>query len=278
MSQIEPLTEASANINSVKQEKNHRPTALWQRIALGAILLVSAFLNFFQLGQNHYGDITTSVSGFYASAVKSMAMSWHNFFFVAFDPAGFLAIDKPPLGFWIQTLSVRIFGFSEWSLLLPEALAGLGSVAILYLLVRRVFGPHAGLIAAFALALTPISVAISRNNAVDSLLVLTLLFAAWTLSLAVERGSERWLLLCALLVGLGFNIKMLEAYLVLPAFALTYLLCAPRSLRVRLLHLVLAGLVLLVISGSWITVVDLIPAGQRPYVSSTQHNSELELA
>ena len=149
-----------------------------------------------------------------------MALNWHNFFFAAFDPQGFLAIDKPPLGFWVQVLSTRIFGFSAWSLLLPEALAGVGSVAVLYVLVRRVFGPVAGLIAALALALTPISVVTSRNNTIDSLLVLVLLLAAWALSIAAETGRVRWLVLSALLVGLGFNIKMLEGYLVLPAFVL----------------------------------------------------------
>src|SRR5262249_23576813 len=160
-----------------------------------------------------------------------------NFFFVAFDPQGFLAIDKPPLGFWIQVLSTRIFGFSPWSLLLPEALAGVGSVAVLFILVHRVFGSNAGLIAALALTLTPISVVTSRNNTIDSLLILVLLFATWTLSLAAETGRLRWLLLSALLVGLGFNIKTLEAYVILPALGLVYLLGAPVRWRLRVLHL-----------------------------------------
>lgn len=261
-----------------EREREQQATALWQWIALGAILLLALFLEIFLLGQNHFADITTGVNSYYAAAVKSMAMNWHNFFFAAFDPQGFLAIDKPPLGFWVQVLSTRVFGFSAWSLLLPEALAGVGSVAVLYVLVRRIFGPNAGLLAALALALTPISVITSRNNTIDSLLVLTLLFAAWTLSIAIETGRVRWLLLSALLVGLGFNIKMLEAYVVLPAFGLAYLLGAPRRLRVRILHLALASVVLLVVSFTWITCVDLTPASQRPYVSSTQHDSELELA
>ena len=257
----------------------HKPeTTLWQRGALGMILLLALFLNLFQLGQNQFADITTGVNSYYAAAVHSMALNWHNFFFAAFDPQGFLAIDKPPLGFWVQVLSTRIFGFSAWSLLLPEALAGVASVAVLYVLVRRVFGPVAGLIAALALAITPISVVASRNNTIDSLLALVLLLAAWALSIAAETGRVRWLLLSALLVGLGFNIKMLEAYLVLPAFVLVYVLSAPRSLRVRLLHLALAGVVLLMVSGAWITIVDSTPASQRPYIISTEHDSELELA
>lgn len=260
-------------------QKNPKQTlSLWQRCAFGALLLLAVGLDFLRLGQNHYGDITTSVNSYYAAAVKSMSLSWYNFFFAAFDPGGFLAIDKPPLGFWIQVLSTRIFGFSAWSLLLPQALAGIGAIIILFILVRRNFGPNAALLAALTLTLMPISVVTSRNNTIDSLLVLVMLLAAWTLFLAIETGRVRWLFLCAVLVGLGFNIKMLEAYLILPAFGLTYLLSASGRLRARLLYLLLATLVLIVVSFSWITVVDMVPTGQRPYVSSTQHDSELELA
>ena len=278
MQYIEPESTALVQANSSNQNAINQVNALWQNVVFGVIIALSLFLNFFRLGQNQYADITTAVNSYYAVAVKSMAMNWHNFFFAAFDPQGFLAIDKPPLGFWIQVVSVHIFGFSPWSLLLPEALAGVGSVVVLYMLVRRVFGANAGLIAALALALTPISVVTSRNNTIDSLLILTLLFAAWALSIAAETGSWRWLLVSALLVGLGFNIKMLEAYLILPPFVRVYLCSAPRRLRIRILHLVLAGIVLLIVSFSWITIVDLTPAAQRPYVSSTQHDSELELA
>ena len=278
MQHTEPVSSPVEDKGTGKQRTPRWKITLWQGLLLAAIIGVSLFLNFFHLGQNHFGDITTGVNSYYAAAIKSMSMSWHNFFFAAFDPQGFLAIDKPPLGFWLQVASARLFGFSAWSLLLPEALAGVGSVIVLYMLVRRIFGVNAGLIAALALALTPISVVTSRNNTIDSVLILTLLFAAWALSIAAETGSLRWLLISALLVGLGFNIKMLEAYLVLPAFLLVYLLSAPRKLRVRFFHLLLAALVLLVVSFSWITIVDLVPAAQRPYVSSTQHDSELELA
>ncbi|HTK07279.1 MAG TPA: glycosyltransferase family 39 protein [Ktedonobacteraceae bacterium] len=270
----DPLVDNDAGV----QDTVRRGTTLWQRITLAVIIVLSIFLNFFRLGQNQFLDIGSGVNSYYAAAVKSMLMNWHNFFFAAFDPQGFLAIDKPPLGFWIQAASARIFGFSAWSLLLPEALAGVGAVIVLYVLVQRIYGANAGLIAALVLALMPISVVTSRNNTIDSVLILTLLFAAWTLSIAAETGSVRWLLITALLVGLGFNIKMLEAYLILPPFVLVYLLSVPRRLRVRMLHLVLAGIVLLIVSFSWITIVDLVPATQRPYVSSTQHDSELELA
>lgn len=253
-------------------EQSSKATRYWHRIALGSVLLISGFLNFFQLDRVGDGNI------YYTAAVKSMLTSWHNFFFVSFDPGGFVSVDKPPLGLWLQALSAKLFGLSGVSVILPEALAGVAAVAILYSLVRRVLGPIAGLLAALALALTPISVAANRDNIVDSVLVLLVLLAAWTVSLAAETGRLRWLLLCAAFVGLGFNVKALQAYLVIPAFGLMYLLGAPTRWRTRFLHLFLALLVLLVVSFSWSVLVDLTPASQRPYVGSSQTNSELELA
>src|SRR5215212_10253364 len=151
--------------------------------------------------------------------------------------AGFVSVDKPPLGFWIQATSAYLFGFHGWSLLLPQALAGVLSVALLYHLVGRSFGPVAGLLAALALALTPISVATDRSNNLESLLVLAVVLAAWAFILAVETGRLRWLVVGGLVMGLlGFNIKMLEAFLVLPAFYLLYLVAAPVGWRRRMTH------------------------------------------
>lgn len=243
----------------------------WQRLALIAILGLSAFLECFQLDHEGYANT------YYAAAVKSMLTSWHNFFFASFDSGGFVAVDKPPLGLWIQAASAWLSGFSGLSLLLPEAIAGVLSVALLYHLVARIFGREAGLLAAFVLALTPISVVTARNNTIDSLLVLVLLLAAWAVSRASETGRLRWLIACAVLVGLGFNIKMLQAYLVVPAFALPYLLSVPLRRRTRLSHLALALIVLLVVSFSWAVAVDLTPASQRPFVSDSGTNSELSL-
>ncbi|WP_165423273.1 glycosyltransferase family 39 protein [Ktedonosporobacter rubrisoli] len=244
----------------------------WPSLALALILLLSIFLNFFNLTQNGYGN------PYYAAAVKSMLTSWHNFFFVSLDSGGFVMIDKPPLAFWLQASSAGLFGFSGLSLLIPEALAGVASVAILYILVRRSFGTTTGLLAALALAITPICIVTDRSNTPDSLLVLVTLLATWMIFLATETGKLRWLLLSALLLGIGFNIKMLQAYLVIPAFALLYLLGAPLRLRTRLLHLALAGVVLALISLSWIVAVDLTPVTQRPYVGSSPSNSEIDLA
>src|SRR2546423_13871626 len=244
----------------------------WHRPALGAVLALTALLNFWQLDRLGYANT------YYATAVKSMLQSWHNFVFVSFDPGGFVSIDKPPLGFWIETASARLFGFSGLSLLLPEVLAGVLSVAVLYRLVARIWGRGAGLLAALFLAVTPVSVVTARNNTIDSLLVLTVLLAAWAVARAVETGQLRWLLLCAVLVGLGFNIKMLEAYLVVPAFGLVYLVGARASWRKRLGQLALATVVLLGVSLSWATAVDLTPASARPYVGSSGTNAELSLA
>ena len=243
-----------------------------RRLALALILLVAACCDFYQLQREGYANL------YYAATVKSMLQSWHNFFFVSFDPGGFVTVDKPPLGFWIQAASAKLFGFSGFSILLPEALAGVLSVGLIYVLVRRIFGTAAGLLAALALAITPISVVTNRNNTIDSLLVFTVLLAAYAVSRAVERGSLRWLLFCAVLVGLGFNIKMLEAYLVVPALATVYLLGAPLGWWRRLWHLALAGVALLSVSLSWVLAVDLTPASARPYVGSSGSNSELALA
>src|SRR5713101_6489337 len=207
-----------------------------------------------------------------------MLDSWHNFFFVAYDPGGFVSIDKPPVGFWLEAASAKLFGFNSVSILLPQALAGVLSVWLLYYLVRRHFGVVAGLLAALALALNPISILTNRNVTIDSTLTLVLLLGAWTVLRAAETGRLRWLLLTALIVGIGFNIKTLEAYLVVPAYGLLYLLAAPHRLRKRIGHLALAGVLLLAVSLSWVVAVDLTPASQRPYVGSTQDNSELSLA
>ncbi len=255
-------------------------TLPWHYLSLGAILLLAAFLNFYELSKEGYAN------SFYAAAVKSMSLNWHNFFFNSFDPGGFVTIDKPPLGFWFQVASVKLFGYSGVSILLPEGLAGILSVALLYHLVQRVFGRTAGLLSALCLAVTPVAVADNRNNTIDSILVLFMLLGAWAVSRAVEErragtrrmSGFRWLLLCAVFVGLGFNVKMLEAYLVVPAFGLVYLLGAQARWRTRIVHLAAAAIVMLAVSLSWAVAVDLTPASQRPWVDSTTTNSELDLA
>ncbi|MGZ6389653.1 MAG: glycosyltransferase family 39 protein [Ktedonobacterales bacterium] len=249
-----------------------RVLLLPHRLGMLGVTIVSLFCNFWMLGQNGYGNL------FYAATVKSMGSNWHAFFFASFDPAGFVTVDKPPLGFWLQVVSTKVFGFTPFAVFLPQALAGVLSVVLLYWLVRRHFGRVAGIIAAAALALSPISVVTNRNNTIDSTLTLVLLLAAWATFRAIETDKLRWLMLSGALVAVGFNIKMLEAYLVVPAFALAYLLSSNKPWVRRLANLTLSGVVMAGISLVWVVVVDLVPAGLRPWVGSTQDNSELSLA
>ncbi|MBN9392426.1 MAG: glycosyltransferase family 39 protein [Chloroflexi bacterium] len=244
----------------------------WHQIGLGAILLLSACLNLIRLDQQGY------TNEFYAAAVRSMLVNWHNFFFNSFDPGGFITIDKPPVAFWLQALSAGIFGFSGVTILLPSALAGVASVGLLYLTVKRVFGPTAGLIAALALAVNPIYVVMSRHNNPEAILVLSLVMGAWALTHAAEKGKVAWLCLAVGMVGVGFNVKMLEAFIVLPAFYLVYFLLAPVKWWVRILQLAVATVVLVVVSLSWATIVDLTPANQRPYIGGSTDNTVLNLA
>jgi 4-amino-4-deoxy-L-arabinose transferase-like glycosyltransferase len=240
-------------------------------IGLYLILLLSAILNFTNLSIEGYAN------QYYAAGVKSMSMSLKNFFFVSYDPAGFVTIDKPPLGFWIQTIFAKIFGFSGISILLPQAIAGVISVALIYVLVKRYFGKTAGLISALVLAVTPVFVADSRNNAIDNMLLMTLLFAVVAFMKALDTGKLKYLLLSLFLVGVGFNVKMLEAYMIIPAVYITYILASKISFKKRIGYLSLATVVLLIVSLSWAIIVDMTPQSMRPYVGSSTDNSELEL-
>ncbi len=242
-----------------------------ETLGLSLILILSAILNFANISIEGYAN------GYYAAGVKSMLMSFKNFFFVSFDPAGFVTIDKPPVGFWVQTISAKIFGFSGWSILLPQALAGVISVWLVYYLVKRSFGTAAGLISALCLAVTPVFVAASRSNTIDNLLVVTLLFACWALSIAAEKGKVKYLIISLALVGVGFNIKMLQAYIVAPALYITYLLSSAVSIKKRIIHLASATVVLLAISFSWALIVDSVPAANRPFVGSSTNNTVMEL-
>jgi 4-amino-4-deoxy-L-arabinose transferase-like glycosyltransferase len=207
-----------------------------------------------------------------------MLLNWRNFFFVSFDPGGLVSVDKPPLALWAQAASAKLFGFSSASILLPEALAGVASVGVLYLLVQRYFGRVAGLVAALALAVSPVSVAVARDNNPDALFVLLLVAAAYAGARAIESGRLRTLLLAAALTGLAFETKMLAAAIIVPGIALGYLVFTRTPWRTRILHSALATAVLVAVSGAWIAAVQLTPAVDRPYVGSTTNNSALSLA
>ena len=249
-----------------------RLAAHWHRAALAAILGLASALDLVRLDRNGWAN------AYYSAAVRSMLSSWHNFLFASFDPGGLVSVDKPPLALWVEAASAKLFGYSGVAILLPEALAGIAAVWLLYLLVARHFGRIAGLVAALALAVSPVSVAVNRDNNPDALFVFLLVAATWAGLRAVESGRLRWLVGCAVLVGLAFNTKMLAAGIVVPGLALAYLFFAQTSLRARLGHLAVAGGVLAAVSAAWIVAVDLTPAADRPYVGSTTDNSALSLA
>ncbi|HEY3951945.1 MAG TPA: glycosyltransferase family 39 protein [Streptosporangiaceae bacterium] len=239
----------------------------WARPALLAIAVVAAVA---------YGWAMAgaSVEPFYGAAARSMSESWHDFIFGAFDPAGTVTVDKLPGALWVQALSLRIFGFHIWALVLPQVAEGVLTILVLYRAVRRLAGPAAGLTAAAVLAVTPITVLLSRGNVSDSLMILLLVLAADATSAALLTGSLRRLLLAGAWVGLAFQAKMIQAWLVLPALAAAYLLAAPAArLRTRCAHVALAGLVTAVVSLSWMTAVSLVPSQDRPYVDGSSNDS-----
>jgi 4-amino-4-deoxy-L-arabinose transferase-like glycosyltransferase len=240
-------------------------------LALAGVLALSAVLNLNKLAQNGYANI------FYSAGVKSMLRSWHNFVFVSFDPGGLVTVDKPPLALWVQALSAKVFGFSPLSLLLPEAIIGVLTVAALYWVMARRFGAWAAVAGALTLAVFPSFVAVSRENGVDPMLILLLVLACGAGLRACETGRWRTLVWCGVLIGLAFNTKTLAAYLLVPPIALGYLLCAPGSIRRRLAGLTVAALAMLVVSFAWIAFVELTPAAKHPYVGSSTNNTELGL-
>lgn len=246
--------------------------ANWEKAALTAILLLTAWLALWKIWELGDGN------AYYTAAVKSMLTSRRNFFFVSFDPGGFIAVDKPPLGLWLQCLSCLVFGVGGWSAALPEALCSVGSVAVTYSLVRRGWGAPAALLAALLTATTPIFIAVSRTNCLDASLVFVCLLALLAAVKAAEGGGLKWLVLSMALLGLGFNIKMFQAFMFLPAVCLVYLFTAEPPRPKRFLHLALSVAVLLAVSLSWCVAADLTPAENRPYVGGSVSNSALELA
>ena len=196
----------------------------WERPALFGLIALSAVL--YLLGLDRQG----MANSFYAAAIMSGAESWKAFFFGSFDAASFITVDKPPVALWVMELAARAFGFSSWSMLVPDALAGVASVGLLTVTVRRWAGPVAGLVAGLVLALTPVAALMFRYNNPDAILTLLLVMAAYTTVRAVESGRIRWVVLTSVLLGFAFNTKMLQAFLVLPAIALVFLLAAPGGL------------------------------------------------
>ncbi|MCK2218635.1 glycosyltransferase family 39 protein [Actinomadura sp. ATCC 31491] len=247
----------------------------WHRLALTAICLLAALLYGWSCWTWGWGNT------YYSAAVKSMSASGTAFLFGSFDPAGVVTVDKPPMALWPQVVSTWVFGYHGWALLLPQVLEGVAAVFVLHGAVRRWAGPGAALIAALVLALTPVTVAINRDNNPDPLLVLFLVAAAYALTRALSPGlaprrATGWLLLAAFLIGCGFTTKMLAAWVCLPAFLVAYLLGTAAPWRRRIGDLAAAGGVLLVSSLWWVALVDLWP-GDKPYIGGSTDGSALDL-
>ena len=197
----------------------------WERPALLGLLALTAFLYLINLSRNGWAN------DFYAAAVEAGTKSWKAFFFGSFDSSSFITVDKTPASLWVMELSGRIFGVNSWSVLVPQALGGVACVGVLYAAVRRWFGPVAGLIAGLTLALTPVAALMFRFNNPDALLVLLLTAAAYTMVRALENGRSRWLVFAGLLLGFAFLAKMMQAFLVVPGFAVAYLWAGPPQAR-----------------------------------------------
>ena len=300
--------------------------SVWlRRLALVAIATLAGLSYAWAMGQG-------TLEYYYGASVRSMSMSWHDFIFGAFDPAGTVTLDKLPGAFWLQALSVRAFGFHPWAIVLPQVVEGVLTVLVLYRAVSRLAGPTAGLIAALILAASPAAVALDRGNISDSLMILLLVLAADAVSAAIARSSmdeadeypelanedaeatdadaeatdadeeltdaddaddadddeltdeDAWrtygtttqLVLAGSWVGLAFQAKMIEAWMVLPAFGLAYLICGPGSTVRRVIQLMAAGVAVAVVSLSWMTAVSLVPAADRPYFDGSHDNSLYE--
>ena len=243
----------------------------WVRPALLVLLGSTAVLYLWRLSESGWAN------DFYSAAVQAGSQSWKAFFFGSSDAANFITVDKSPAFLWPMDLAARVFGVSSWTILAPQALEGVATVGLLYLTVRRWFGPTAGLLAGAVLAVTPVATLMFRYNNPDALLTLLLTAGAYAVVRAVEAGSTRWIVLAGSLVGWAFLAKMLQALLVVPAFGLVFLVAAPLALHQRIGRLLLAAVAMVVSAGWWVAVVELWPASSRPYIGGSEDNSALNL-
>ena len=242
------------------------------RLALAGLLAVTAGLYLWDLSASGYAN------EFYAAAVQAGTRSWRALLFGSLDPGNAITVDKPPASLWVMALSGRLFGFTSWSLLAPQAIEGVLSVWLLSAAVRRWSGPGAGLLAGAALALTPVAALMFRFDNPDALLVLLLVAGAYCMVRATQRASVWWLMRAGTALGFAFLSKMLQAFLVLPAFALVYLVAAPTSPPRRIAHVLAGGLAVVGSAGWYVALVAWWPAGSRPFIGGSTDNSLLELA
>lgn len=243
----------------------------WEYPALAVLLLATGLCYLYNLGANGWAN------SFYSAAVQAGSVSWKAFFFGSSDAGNSITVDKAPASLWLMELSVRLFGLSSWSILVPQVLLGVATVALVWVTVRRSFGSPAGLIAGLALAVTPVFALMFRFNNPDALLVLLMVAAVWAMMRALDDGRWRWLVLTGTLIGFGFLAKQLQVMLVVPVLASVYLVAGPPRLGKRIAQLFAAGAAVVVAAGWWILAVELWPVGSRPYIGGSQNNSIIEL-
>lgn len=236
------------------------------------LVLLAGFLNIYNLWSLGYGN------SYYAAAIKSMTTSFVNFFFLSFDSTGFISVDKAPLSLWLDTLFAKIFGFSGMIILLPHALAGILVTILVYKITQKVSGKIPAFFASLAVTLSPVNVAVYRNNTPDSLLLVFILLTIWFVVKYFDQKKFKYLILSALMLGLGFNVKMLQAFLILPALAAAIFIFSEGKWFYRLKNTFLFLLIVALVSSSWITIVDLVPSSLRPYVGGSENNSAWNLA
>jgi len=273
---LAPASGPAAALRTEEPARSNGPGAIFtaERAwipALAAVGTLAAILYVWNLTVSGYANT------YYSAAALAASQSWSAWFFGSFDANNFITVDKPPLSTMVMGLSVRVFGLSSWSILLPEALMGVATVGALFMVVRKSFGAAAATIASLVMALTPAAVLIFRFNNPDALLTLLLVLAAWALLHAIEKGSLRWVALAGALVGLGFLTKYLQAYLVLPAFALVFAFCAGTTLRRRVAGLLGAAVTVIVTSGWWVAIVQLLPADVRPFIGGSTNGQPWDL-
>jgi 4-amino-4-deoxy-L-arabinose transferase-like glycosyltransferase len=243
----------------------------WARPALLSLLTATGLLYIVNLAASGYAN------AFYAAAAQAGSTSWKAFFFGSFDGGNAITVDKPPASLWVTDISARLFGVNSWSLLVPEALMGVAAVGLLYMTVKRRFGAAAGLLAGAVLAVTPVATLMFRFNNPDALMVLLLVASAYTLTRALEKAETKWMLWTGVLIGFAFLSKMLQAFLVVPGFALVYLIAAPTRWWRRVRQTLYGGIAMLVAAGWWVAIVEVWPKSSRPYIGGSQDNSILNL-
>ena len=213
-------------------------------------------------------------NSYYAAAIQAASQDWTAWLFGSLDAANYVSVDKPPLATMLMGLSARLFGFSSFSMLLPSVLAGVGSVWLVYGAVKRQFGFTSAVIAGATLMLTPVAVLMFGFNNPDAILTLMLSASGYAFLRSLEgKRPLLWLSLAGLFTGLAFNTKMLQGLMVLPAMVLVYLVFAKPPIVTRFLHLIFAGVITTMSTLWWSVLVWLTPAGNRPWVGSTNDNN-----